>query len=696
MHCSWRRSPLSKKLVAVLSLVIVAWGTGPGAGLGFGGATAHAAEVELRFDRAPVHEVLQVLAEAEGINLIVDHGVDGEVSMSARGLSMREAIELVAALRGLYLEEIGTTLVVSTEPKGLAGKLGQTESSLAFTQRPVGEVLQALASRAGWNLIAEARLDREVTAWIDGMEDVEALRHVAKAAGLSYRLVDRVLYVKEPEPAEDEKVQIAIHRLDHAAPERAGELVRAFVPGVRVEVDEVTRSVVVSGTGRDLAKVADLIGSFDTAKPQVLVEARILEVAVDALESLGIEWSQLITFAGAGTPAAFEMTWNPAQLEATLRSLVERGRSKVLASPKISAVDDESARMLIGDRVPIVTEHTDSEGRVTQTVEYLDVGIVLEIEPRIASDGSVTLDIRTEVSSVADPTSRFPTVRTREATTRVRVQDGRPLIIGGLIQEEERERMSGIPYLNQLPVVGSLFGRRETENVQTETLIILIPHIVNDGAPSNGAGAFGLAEAGTVEARRESAMDGQTVTTDGPSVALDRQNAPSGETPGETTPSQVEVLEARALSRLQWAKEPSDKPLTVSLELLTLADRATELQFERESARTSWISRLYAGFDDDGRAAWSVAGAFRLYAGDEGPPPYMRPWIDGGMEYAVPVDDDPVWVLTAGAGLKLSIGDEGMVEFYARHQETTRELAPAGLPGRSVPNLLGVKLGWRY
>src|SRR5690606_9213522 len=174
------------------------------------------------------------------------------------------------------------------------------------------------------------------------------------------------------------------------------------------------------------------------------------------------------------------LTWDPAQLQATLRSLAERGRSKVLASPKISAVDDETARMLIGDRVPIVTEHTDSEGRVLQSVEFIDVGIVLETEPSVASDGAVTLDIRTEVSSVVDPASRFPTVRTREATTRVRVQDGQPLIIGGLIQEEERERLSGIPYLNELPVLGSIFGRRVNENVQTETLIILIPHVISD------------------------------------------------------------------------------------------------------------------------------------------------------------------------------------------------------------------------
>lgn len=666
MKRRWIKARWALVLIVTLSFFLGTWGVGH--------ASVQASKVDLRFDRAPVHEVLRVLAEAEGINLIVDQGVDGEVSMSATGLSPREALELVAGLRGLYLEQVGNTLVVSTEPRGLASRVGHAASSLTFTQRPVGEVLQALARRAGWNLIAEARLDQEVTAWIDGMDDVEALRLVAGAAGLSYQLVDRVLYIQEP-ILDDDEDQIAIHRLDHVSPDRAGELVEAFMPHVRVAVDAETRSLVVSGSSRDLAEIASLIGSFDTPRPQVLVEARILEVAVDALESLGIEWSQLLTFSGDGTPAAFEMTWAPAQLQATLRSLVEKGRSKVLASPKISAVDDESARMLIGDRVPIVTEHTDNEGRTTQTVEYIDVGIVLEIEPRIASDGSVMLDIRTEVSSVADPTSRFPTVRTREATSRVRVRDGRPLIIGGLIQEEERERMSGIPYLNELPLLGSLFGRRVTENVQTETLIILIPHIVHDSDSGSGG----------PDGDRDEQREIETVGTPG----ADRESYFGFSTEG--TSSALEPLEARALSRLKR----TTSPLTVSIDVLPLTEQATEVQIEREAARTSLISRIYAGLDH-GSAAWSVGGGLRLYAGDEGPSPYLRPWVDGGAEYAVPLDDEPVWVLTAGAGFRMTVGDHGMVEFYARHQEPSRDGALLGLPGKTASRLLGVKLGWRY
>jgi len=652
-----RRSAQARVFLAFLALIAAVAGLRtplPG--------TAAAAQVDVTFERAPVHDVLRVLAAAEGLNLIVDQDVTGEVTISALGLDALEAIRLVAGLRGLHLEQVGNTLIVSNQRTELGRMLGRNErSQLNFTRRPVSEVIEALAARAGWNLISEATIDREVTAWLEGIDHVEALRLVAASAGLRYQLTGGVLHIKGAD-FDSGNDQIAIFRLDHADVQRAKELLEVFVPGALVQADRATRSLVAKGSVEVLGEVASFLARFDVARPQVLVEARILEVAVDALEELGVEWSEMLTASGAGVPGAFELAWSPAQLQATLRSLAERGRSRVLASPKISALDQEAARMLIGDRVPIVTEQVDSEGRITQSVEFLDVGIVLEIEPRIASDGSAVLDIRTEVSSVVDPMSAFPTVRTREATTRVRVHDGRPLIIGGLIRETASEGIRGIPYLSELPVLGPLFGRRVEENNQTETVIILIPHIVTGAGESGG--------------------------TTGPAM-------PGGQVPeaaiSQATRVALESLEAPALSRLELARNR----FTVSVDLMPLAFGATEVQFENERPRSSIISRMYAALGA-ADAAWSVGAAYRLYYGVEAEPPALRPWLDGGIEYASPLGEEPVMLYSAGAGFRLIMGEHGLLELYARRQEPSRPGALLGLPGRSGESLFGVKLGWRY
>ncbi len=655
--------------------------------LGFSsGVPAGAATVDVQFDRAPVHEVLRLLAEAEGINLIVDQGVSGEISMSARNMDAREAMELVAGVRGLHLEQFGNTLIVSTAPTGLGGRTGQaTASRLNFTQQPVTAVLQALAERAGWNLIIEGPLNQEITAWLEGMEPVEALRLVAGAAGLNYQLVDRVLHVKgSTAPPAD---RIAVHRLDHVDTERAMELVEAFLPGVRAEVEKTTRSLIVQGSETQLKDVAAFLSSLDTPRPQVLVEARILDVEVEALRNFGVEWENQVGVDGSGSPHVFYLSMNLDQLDATLRFLQEKGYSQVLASPKISAIDGEQARILIGERVPIVTEFTDPEGRIYQTVDYADAGIGLTIAPIIAADGSVTLEIRTEISSVVDPDARFPTFRTREATSTVRVYDGRPLIIGGLIEEEERERMTGIPYLNQLPLLGVLFGRRTVTNVQTETIIILVPHIVNadpsfttTGRTQDGSSGLGTAtEARAISGTTGSAVTGEATPALGAGSAI------------EATRAMTRELGSPVLGLPAWERSQ----LAISVDMMTVRHPAAEVQLEREEGNVGVISRLYASTGAYS-GAWSIGAAVRYYLAGSERSWAVRPWIDGGAEYALPLSDDPLVVYSAGAGLQLNLGDNALLEIYSRYQHPERPGGLSGLPGKAAQQLLSVKLGWRY
>lgn len=689
-------------LLAWAGLVAGAWlvGSPPVAG----------AEVDVSFDRAPVHEVLRVLAQAEGVNLIVDQGVVGEVTINARGMEAREAIELVAAVRGLHVEQVGNTLIVSATPTGISGRMAQPAASrLNFTQRPVREVVQALAERAGWNLISEVPLDQEITAWLEGIEPVEALRLVAGAAGLRYQLVDRVLHIKGSAPPSLERT--AIRRLDHVAVAKAKELMEAFYPDVRVEVDPDTRSLAVRGPEGQMAEVEGFLDSLDTPRPQVLVEARILDVDVRALRSLGVEWfgeSGEVGFSATWTPSPYVFEWDPVALEATLELLEEQGYSQVLASPKISAVDREVAHMLIGERRPVVTEFTDPDGRIFQEVEYHEVGIVLQIEPTIAADGSVLLEIHTEVSSVLDPEADIPTFRTREATSTVRVLDGRPLIIGGLIQEEERESLRGIPFLNQLPLVGGIFGRRTTDLVQKETIIVLVPHIVNPeavavaavpGPAGPGAGAqAGPVGAGAVAGpgagSQGSPHPGSQATSLPGSQGTPRPGSPAAAQPGSQIAETREI--ARSLGRQVFSRPGREREgLALAIDLSSLQRSSAEMQLEREQGNLSVISRLYASTGSSG-GAWSLGAAFRYYLSGDWPSQSFTPWVEAGADYAWPLQAKPMFVYSAGAGVRLGLGEQGLLELYARHQEPGRKDGLAGLPGRREKQTIGVRMGWRY
>ncbi len=146
-----------------------------------------------------------------------------------------------------------------------------------------------------------------------------------------------------------------------------------------------------------------------------------------------------------------------------------------MANPKIATLSGKEASIFVGDRVPIVLTGEDGG----HEVNFLEAGIDLKVTPKISDDQYITILVKPEVSTfIWKSDTDYPQIRTREAETNVRVKDGQPIIIGGLIQEEETELITKIPFLAELPVLGKLFQWKELKKNQTEMTIFMIPRIV--------------------------------------------------------------------------------------------------------------------------------------------------------------------------------------------------------------------------
>jgi general secretion pathway protein D len=156
---------------------------------------------------------------------------------------------------------------------------------------------------------------------------------------------------------------------------------------------------------------------------------------------------------------------------------------QVLSSPSLVVVENETAKFQVGDQIPIVTRTvtsvTDPEAPVSNEVEYRDTGIILNIKPRIAENGVVTLDIGQEISNVAaGANSLTPTISTRTVKSQIAVVDGQTVLLGGLISEAGTRDRAGIPGLHRVPGIGGLFGRRGNLNTRTELIILIRPSVI--------------------------------------------------------------------------------------------------------------------------------------------------------------------------------------------------------------------------
>jgi len=241
---------------------------------------------------------------------------------------------------------------------------------------------------------------------------------------------------------------------------------------------------------------------IDVPARQIVIEALVIELNSDKLKDLGVDFTgssgHSSTSFGAvdsstGDISPFSFTFDSRRNAAgtfriSLSALIDRGDAEVLSKPSVLVLDGRQARIQIGQQVPVV-KSTSTEAGIISSVDYFQVGIVLNLRPRVSEDGSeITMQAETIVSAVNRLASAeevgaagvllAPIVDSRQVQSFVRVADNSPFIIGGLISTERQERITGIPFLSNLPGVGGLFRRTVSENTKREVIVVLTPHVV--------------------------------------------------------------------------------------------------------------------------------------------------------------------------------------------------------------------------
>ncbi|MBI2266761.1 MAG: hypothetical protein HYU64_16630 [Armatimonadetes bacterium] len=252
---------------------------------------------------------------------------------------------------------------------------------------------------------------------------------------------------------------------------------------LRIQVDEPRNSIIINTTPENMERIRQFLAGLDRPIPQVMIEARVVDVSGSKLRTLGIDW-----------PSTFPITTNlssPNQptvqgvitgnIGATLNLLLSRDQAKLLANSQVTTLNRQQATINIGEKIPLLETTTTTTG-TTQSVRYENVGVILNIQPEINEDGFVTLNIRPEVSSVGATVSlaggTYFRINTRQAQTNLRIKDGATIYLGGLIQSDERRSYKKVPLLGDIPVLGNLFSNRNTTYTDSELIFLITPHIL--------------------------------------------------------------------------------------------------------------------------------------------------------------------------------------------------------------------------
>jgi type IV pilus assembly protein PilQ len=269
-------------------------------------------------------------------------------------------------------------------------------------------------------------------------------------------------------------------------------------------------TLIVIDNQEAIDKMIEMTRSLDERPRQVLVEATILEVRLDETNKFGVDFSILGgsdfgDFGGPGdigqiftspedtasaTQSGFtdsgdglRIGWVGSNIAVFLEALQSVADTNVLANTKVLALNKQRGEIIIGGRLGYFGGTTVSDGISQQTVEFLEVGTQLRFRPFIGNDGYVRLEIHPQRSSgIVDPITGLPTEQTSEVTTNIMVRDGETVVIGGLIESKDVNTTLRVPILGYLPGVGWLFSSEETTTQRNEIIVMLTPHVLEDGA----------------------------------------------------------------------------------------------------------------------------------------------------------------------------------------------------------------------
>jgi general secretion pathway protein D len=422
---------------------------------------------------------------------------DAEAALSRLAAILGEAPGDAAALK--LREAIEASRATPVPDAKLAAALAKPVS-IEFKDASLKQVFEVLARTSGINFIfdKEVKGDEPTTVYLRRATVKEILSAVLLAQQLEQRTIDAgtiLIYPNTPAKARDHQaLTIKTFYLTNADPKAVAGTLRTILKAKDIVVDEKQNMIVMRDTPEAVRLAEKLLALHDLPEPEVMLEVEILEVKRSRLLDLGIHWPDLLTLtpiskiAGAALTLADLRGMNSSNVGASITPLTlaaGKGESdaNLLANPRIRARNRETAKILIGDRVPNITTTATATGFVAETVQYVDVGLKLDVQPVIYLDNEVAIRINLEVSNIVDQVKTKSgtlayQIGTRNASTVLRLKDGENQVLAGLISDSERSSASKVPGLGDIPVLSRLFGTRSDEGQKTELMLSITPRLV--------------------------------------------------------------------------------------------------------------------------------------------------------------------------------------------------------------------------
>jgi len=372
--------------------------------------------------------------------------------------------------------------------------------SLSFRDMDIRDAFSSLAMEFKINMVLSSEVKGTVTLHIFDATLEEAISTIAQAGGFTVKKDGHTFHVFKTDPR---MFETRIFKLNYVDLDKIKETLNAL-PGLQpVEVHAATKSIFVEDTHENVQKIERLLNFLDAVPKQVLIEARILEVTLTDDMSYGVDWKSIwgdVNMATNGFSSAilpdspgtssvglvekggganlFSRVGSDHYISMAIDALKEKTTVNTVSTPKILAINGRSARVQVGGQQGYKVT-TSNQGVSTESVQFINTGVILEITPQIDQDNNILLHVMPSINT-AKLENDIPVVSSTSVSTWLVARDGETILIGGLIEDVDTHTRQQVPILGDIPLLGNLFGRTITNKSKSELVILITPRIIDN------------------------------------------------------------------------------------------------------------------------------------------------------------------------------------------------------------------------
>jgi general secretion pathway protein D len=418
-------------------------------------------------------DVIRLLGARAGENVVADGSVKPQrVTLRLRDVSFGEALATLVTAFSLQTHRDGRTMIVGDSASMNRRFPDETTPGATHT-----EVFALAHARPDDVVVALAGALPPGTVVVGDKRTGSVLVTANPAAiGRARRLVAAFDAPAFGSGGSTETASVQLHNV------RASDAVKSLktaVPDGALLAEDRQNVVIVTGNAEVQTTARTLLSGIDGPGRQVMFEVRVADVQpTNDQSNVGFEFAGAGYGAGSGAIGQFPYTVTKSSIvvNAQINALVQQGRAKILAQPRIATLNNREASLLIGSQYPVVTVNQQTGFPSVQTI---DVGVRLRLTPTIGADGEITAEMHPEYSQITGFNNSFPIVANRKVDATLRVRDGETIVLGGLFEDVDSETLTKLPLLGDLPILGVFFRNRQSSHRRDEVVFFITPRILN-------------------------------------------------------------------------------------------------------------------------------------------------------------------------------------------------------------------------